>query len=80
MEEDYFEFLKQEQKEYWIKEIFIVLLRTCQNALLEKVKESHAETYGKIAVEAVVRAGKFYEMRCPLDAEYKVGNSWAETH
>ena len=45
-----------------------------------EVKESHAETYGKIAVEAVVRAGKFYEMRCPLDAEYKVGNSWAETH
>ena len=43
MEEDYFEFLKQEQKEYWIKEIFIVLLRTFQKSLLENVKESHAE-------------------------------------
>lgn len=36
--------------------------------------------YGEMAVESIRRAGKVYKLRCDLDAEYKVGNSWAETH
>ena len=43
-------------------------------------KEADAEKVGKIGVESIVDAGIMLKMRCPLDGEYKVGNSWKETH
>ena len=39
-----------------------------------------AETVGWLMVESIKAAGVAFDMRCPLDGEYKVGNSWAETH
>lgn len=36
--------------------------------------------YGELAVKSIRAAGKQYGLRCDLDAEYKVGRSWAETH
>ncbi len=39
-----------------------------------------ADTVGNLAVDAIRQAGEYYNFRCPLDAEYKVGKSWAETH
>jgi len=35
---------------------------------------------GKIAVDAIRQAGDYYKLNCPLDAEYKVGENWSETH
>jgi hypothetical protein len=32
---------------------------------------------GKLAIKS---AGVQLNMRCPLDGEFKVGNSWKETH
>jgi DNA polymerase I-like protein with 3'-5' exonuclease and polymerase domains len=43
-------------------------------------KETDAEKVGKIGVQSIVDAGIMLKMRCPLDGEYKVGNSWKETH
>lgn len=43
-------------------------------------KEAEAEMVGKIGKQAIVDAGIVLNMRCPLDGEYKVGNSWKETH
>jgi len=45
-----------------------------------EVPEMHAYSAGMLGVEAIVEAGEFYNLRCPLDGEYKVGNNWAETH
>jgi DNA polymerase I-like protein with 3'-5' exonuclease and polymerase domains len=45
-----------------------------------EVAPDKAETYGKLAVEAIRAAGTALNMRCPLDGEYKVGDNWAETH
>jgi len=45
-----------------------------------EVLKEHADKFGALAVEAIVDAGVEYEMRCPLDGEYKVGLTWAETH
>lgn len=45
-----------------------------------EVDEEHAEMVGKLAVEAIRRAGDAFKFRCQLDGEYKVGNNWAETH
>lgn len=35
---------------------------------------------GTIVAGAAPKAGEFFKLRCPIAAEYKVGNSWAETH
>jgi DNA polymerase I-like protein with 3'-5' exonuclease and polymerase domains len=40
----------------------------------------NSETVGKIGVKAIADAGIMLKMRCPLDGEFKVGNSWKETH
>jgi len=43
-------------------------------------KSSLADTVGKLAVQSVKEAGEHFNMRCPLDAEYKIGDDWSETH
>jgi len=45
-----------------------------------EVKTEHAEQFGKLGVEALVEAGEYYKLRCPLDGEYKIGSNWSETH
>ena len=45
-----------------------------------EVHTAHAEYFGKLGVEAIKEAGTFYNLRCPLDAEYKIGDSWNDTH
>jgi DNA polymerase I-like protein with 3'-5' exonuclease and polymerase domains len=45
-----------------------------------EVEEARAEEAGKLGVLAIEKAGKVLNMRCPLSGEYKVGNSWKETH
>lgn len=39
-----------------------------------------AQNVGYLMVESIKAAGIHFEMRCPLDGEYKIGNNWAETH
>jgi len=39
-----------------------------------------ADEVGKAAVQSIVEAGVAYNLRCPLDGEYKVGKNWRETH
>jgi DNA polymerase I len=45
-----------------------------------EVEESDADLVGKLGVQAIESAGRVLEMRCPLSGEYRVGNSWKETH
>ena len=45
-----------------------------------EVEEARAEEAGRLGVEAIEEAGLFFDLRCPLSGEYKVGNSWKETH
>jgi len=33
-----------------------------------------------LMVESIKAAGVAFNMRCPLDGEYKIGMSWADTH
>ena len=39
-----------------------------------------SETVGKIGVQSIADAGIMLKMRCPLDGEYKIGDSWKMTH
>ena len=43
-------------------------------------KKEVAEEAGKAARMSIIEAGQFYQLRCPLDGEYKIGKSWRETH
>ena len=45
-----------------------------------EVVTNHAEKYGWLAVECLKASGVAFDLRCPLDGEYKVGTTWAETH
>ena len=45
-----------------------------------EVEEPYADMVGKIGAQSIENAGKVLDMRCPLAGEYKVGNSWKETH
>ena len=38
------------------------------------------ELVGQTATESARKVGEYYQFKCPLAAEYKVGNTWAETH
>ena len=44
------------------------------------VREGIEEQVGQIAVRSFQDAGKYFNFRCPLDGEYKIGSNWAETH
>ena len=45
-----------------------------------EVVADQAEKFGWLAVECLKASGIHYNLRCPLDGEYKVGTTWAETH
>ena len=45
-----------------------------------EVQEDQADEVGKKGVEAIINAGKFLNLKCPLDGEYNVGRNWSETH
>ena len=45
-----------------------------------EVKEELVDKYKVMAVEAIKKAGEYFNMRCPLDGESKVGNNWYDTH
>lgn len=45
-----------------------------------EVREDQAERFGRLAVDCIKLAGEHFKLNCPLDAEYKIGNSWEKTH
>ena len=45
-----------------------------------EVVPDKAEAFGQLAVQAIQVAGKELKLNVQLDGEYKVGDSWAETH
>ena len=39
-----------------------------------------ADVIGREAVKSFQQAGEYYNFRCPITGEYKVGSNWADTH
>jgi DNA polymerase-1 len=63
------------------------LQETCWQLLAQVHDEFQAETHpdtadkvGQELVNGIKSAGSLLQLRCPLDGEYKIGSSWAETH
>jgi len=45
-----------------------------------EVRESQADFVGEMAVKSIVESGEHFNLRCPMDGEYKVGGNWSDTH
>ena len=45
-----------------------------------EVREDKSEVFGGLATSCVEAAGTYYKLNCPLAGEFKVGDSWADTH
>jgi DNA polymerase-1 len=45
-----------------------------------EVREDQAEQFGQLAVSCMQRAGQDFNLNCRLDGEYKVGETWEQTH
>ena len=43
-------------------------------------KTDIADLVGQAGKQAIIDAGIAYNLRCPLDGEYKIGRNWRETH
>lgn len=44
------------------------------------VSEDIAYNIGELAVKAIRDTGEFYNLRCKLDGEFKIGKNWRDTH
>lgn len=45
-----------------------------------EVKVGQEEAVGKLAVASIKKAGETLGLNCPLDGEWKTGQTWADTH
>jgi DNA polymerase I-like protein with 3'-5' exonuclease and polymerase domains len=45
-----------------------------------EVRQEFAERLGELAVQAARNVTEVFDMRCPMDAEYHIGNNWADSH
>lgn len=45
-----------------------------------ELSERESEAFGRLCVQAIRDAGEELNFRVPMDGDYKVGRSWAETH
>ena len=45
-----------------------------------EVRQEKAEVFGRLAVSCIQAAGNHFKLNCPLTGDYKVGNTWADTH
>lgn len=45
-----------------------------------EVHPKDVERYKELAIQSVVQAGIYLQLRCPLDADAQEGLNWAETH
>lgn len=45
-----------------------------------QVREDMADALGMAAVKAIKEVQHVYNLNCPLDGEYKIGSTWADTH
>jgi len=69
---------KLEEKKY--DKNICTMVAHVHDELQLQCKSDYADEVGKIAVQSIKDAGTYFNLRCPLDAEYKIGNNWANTH
>jgi len=66
---------KIKEEGIWTEQVAVV-----HDELQCECREEDADKVGQFCVEAIRNAGKEFNLRCPLDGEYHIGDSWSETH
>lgn len=56
------------------------IVANVHDELQVETDEWYATAVGRHLQAAIRKAGDDLELRCPMDAEYHIGNNWAETH
>ena len=56
------------------------ILGNIHDEIQTEVKQEKSEIFGRLATSCVEAAGQHYKLNCPLAGDYKVGNTWADTH
>lgn len=56
------------------------LLAVVHDEFQLEVIEGREEEVGQMAIDSIKEAGEYFKLRCPLSGEYKVGNTWKDTH
>jgi len=56
------------------------LLGFIHDELQFAVREGLEQEFGEMVVECAVKAGAFFNFRCPVGAEFKVGDNWRDCH
>jgi DNA polymerase I-like protein with 3'-5' exonuclease and polymerase domains len=66
----------------WVRraELDVLNVINMHDEIQSELFEKDVELYSHLAVKSIIKAGEFLNLRCPLDAEAKVGNNWAMTH
>ena len=64
--------------EQWTKDVQMVA--HIHDEIQLQVKNKLVDDVGKAAVKAIKEVQYVYNLNCPLDGEYKVGSTWADTH
>jgi len=44
------------------------------------VKPEHTETFKELAIDSFRKSGEYFDLKCPLTGEARVGQNWMETH
>jgi len=68
------------QKDLTNRKIPFKLVANVHDEWQVEVPEQYAEEVGQSGVRAIQNAGLEFKMNCPLTGEYKIGDTWKETH
>jgi len=63
-----------------LKGIDYKIIGNIHDEIQSEVHEKDAKVFGEIAVMAIKKAGEEFNLNCPLDGQYKVGETWEQTH
>jgi hypothetical protein len=44
------------------------------------VKPEYVELYKELAIDSFRKSGEYFNLKCPMTGEAKVGQNWMETH
>ena len=64
----------------WLKGMDARFLYNCHDEFQIECDPDIAEKVKLMAIRSIVQAGKYLKLNVPLDADGKIGRSWAETH
>jgi len=76
------------EHDYYQKEVKIVawvhdeLQMEIDESLITTCPETgeHSSVIGELCIEAIERAGVFFDLKVPMTGEYKIGNNWRDCH